>query len=142
MERQSPGSSNLCGHREGLSEGWASLRVLGRQGHLRTLPPNSSICRFSLNPIFGPPLTPTLPSAPKVLQKAPTPTQWGSCLAARGQVDPGGRGSLAAPHVDCLDQFLLSAPNLGFHGAGGIPEPLQGSGGRFGCLLAPPSGNT
>lgn len=72
LEKQrSLSSSNLCGHGRGLSEGWASLRVLGRQAcHVTEgLPPSpSSTCRFSLNSIFGPVPHPHPPQGPPEMQ--------------------------------------------------------------------------
>lgn len=127
LEKQrSLSSSNLCGHGRGLSEGWASLRVLGRQAcHVTEgLPPSpSSTCRFSLNSIFGPVPHPHPPQGPprcKASSKSPRLHPRG---VARGQVGPGGQGNLAVSHRDLESvPALLSAPNLAFHG-----EPLQGS---------------
>ena len=99
----------------------------------RATPCPGSICRFSLNPTFGPaphPHPPQFPQDTKLLQKPTPPPQWGSCLAARGQGGPGGRDILAAPHSPSCQ------PDLAFHGAGGTPEPLQGSGWGVGDLVA------
>ena len=82
-KQRSLSSSNLCGHGRGLSEGWASLRVLGRQAcHVTEgLPASpSSTCRFSLNSIFGPVPHPHPPQGPrdaKLLRKAPASTPAG-----------------------------------------------------------------
>lgn len=112
----------------GFSEGsWkATCHVIGG------LPPASAaFVDFNSTRLLVQPHPPQFPQDTKLLQKPTPPPQWGSCLAARGQVGPVGRDSLAAPHRD-----LKSVPLVGpkpclpwcWWNSRPSPGPLQGLG--------------
>lgn len=112
----------------GFSEGsWkATCHVSGG------LPPApAAFVDFHLTPLLVQPLTHTLPSFPKTQSCFKSPHLHPSVVAPWLQGVRWGKGD-----PSCSSQSLLSAPNLTFHGAGGTPEPLQGSGSGVGDLVA------
>lgn len=98
-------------------------------------PPPAALVGFHLTPFLVQSLTRNPPQGPPAqMQSFFEKPRLHPSGVARGQVGPGGQGNLAASHRDLESvPALLSAPNLAFHG-----EPLQGSWGQSGCLLAPP----